>query len=130
MKYLIQCPKCNTIYQVSLLELSISASKVRCVECEHIFVGYENFIEDPEQQEQLGMNSVADVLFHHQNIRNKVLTPKKSPISPAHHRYAEYVEGLLKQDIIGSKLDLFAYLNYMGMINPMHTSDSRLDDLK
>lgn len=122
MKYLIQCPECNRIYQVSLLELSISASKVRCAKCDFVFIGYEHFIENPQVDEKIA-KSIADVIYHHETMTKKSHRPTISQ-TDAHHKYAEYVHALLSQDILGSKLDLATYLNYLGILNPMHSEQS------
>lgn len=122
MKYLIQCPECNSIYQISLLELSISASKVRCVQCSSVFIGYEHFIENPEIDDHIA-KSIADVIYHHEQMTQKSHHPALS-LTEAHHKYAEYVQAVLSQDILGSKLDLATYLNYLGILNPMHSEQS------
>jgi len=46
-----QCPQCGTQFQVSLAQLQLRKGFVRCVQCAHIFDGYETVV--PESGEAL-----------------------------------------------------------------------------
>ncbi len=133
MRYLSQCPHCQTTYQLSLEQLSIAQGRVRCVRCQQIFDAYLQFIAKPEPIIPLtNVDYPTLTLLNHQSFSQKNCTHQhqKQNIDNPH---IHYVNQCLAQEVDGSRLNLYTYLNCLDTLHPLHNkvdADITLPTLK
>ena len=115
MRYLSKCPRCQTIYHLSLMQMNISQGQVRCAHCETRFDAYRSFIYDPEHVEAPAQNYITEIILPDQH------TSKTLPASlVTDSEQSHYVHGVMEQSIEGSRLNLYTYLNYLDLVSPVH----------
>jgi predicted Zn finger-like uncharacterized protein len=106
LRYLSQCPECRTVYQLSLSQINISDGRVRCAQCSYVFNALSHFILDPQQPNPQHPEHVS-TLRYCQTL--PLATPTKQIV---------YVDTHLHNQVEGSKLNLYSYLNNLNRINP------------
>ncbi|KAA8735499.1 hypothetical protein F4V57_01490 [Acinetobacter qingfengensis] len=113
MRYLSQCPSCQTIYRLSLSQINISDGRVKCAQCQHIFNALSNFILDPRQ-------SISTEMDERVISVPEATTPSTSETctKKIHNRHQQYVSEFMHYRVEGSKLNLQTYLNNLNRINP------------
>lgn len=115
MRYLSKCPRCQTIYHLSLMQLNISQGQVRCVQCETRFDAYRSFIYDPDYIEAPAQNYITEVILPDQHASMTLAAALVTDSEQSH-----YVHDIMEQSIEGSRLDLYTYLNYLDLVSPVH----------
>lgn len=121
MRYLSQCPNCDTVYQLSIAEMNISNGMVKCSVCTHVFDAFTTFIIDPEHEEEPVTNYLTEVLLPQLKITSSVQVHESESEEIIHNKLlVDRVESLLRQNVEGSRLDLYTYLNYLDILNPVH----------
>jgi len=79
-----RCPKCSTTYQVSQSQLNIAESKVRCANCQHVFDGRLNLVDDQVMlKENLDTKQDEGSIIDETTTLESFLQPKatKQPVS-------------------------------------------------
>lgn len=115
MRYLSKCPRCQTVYHLSLMQLNISQGQVRCVQCETRFDAYRSFIYDPEHVEAPAQNYITEVILPDQHASITLPAVLITDSEQSH-----YVHHIMEQSIEGSRLNLYTYLNYLDLVSPVH----------
>ena len=118
MRYLSKCPRCQTVYHLSLMQMNISQGQVRCVRCETRFDAYRSFIYDPEHVDAPPQNYITEVILPDQHHNTSTLKPALVTDSAQSH----YVHQMMEQSIEGSRLNLYTYLNYLDLVSPVHAN--------
>ena len=116
MRYLSKCPRCQTVYHLSLMQMNISQGQVRCAQCETRFDAYRSFIYDPEHVDAPPQNYITEVILPDQHHPSTTLKPVLITDSDQSH----YVHQVMEQSIEGSTLNLYTYLNYLDLVSPVH----------
>ena len=118
MRYFTQCPACETVYQLNLMELNITQGMVRCAHCQHAFDAYSYFIADPNYLPPPCTNPVLEFLSHR---ASKPLPNIPKPEHDLNNPHLQHVHHLMVQNVEGSRLNLYTYLNYLDTLNPVHS---------
>ncbi len=117
MRYLSQCPNCQTVYQLSLMDLSISQGMVKCAHCKYNFDAFRQFIIDPDYNPPL-TNYLTNAIAKNNN--SIALPEHPNEKASQNLESIQYVNNLMLQNIRDSHLDLYAYLNYLEILSPTH----------
>lgn len=123
MCYLSQCPHCQTNYQLSLKQLSIAQGSVRCVRCQHVFDAYLHFINSPEPVTATNVEYPTLTLFNNQNFTQDTST-SQGEMENKSNPHIHYVNQILAQEVDGSRLNLYTYLNCLDTLHPLHNKVS------
>ncbi|MCH4246267.1 MAG: zinc-ribbon domain-containing protein [Acinetobacter populi] len=127
MRYLSQCPSCQTVYQLSLMELNITQGMVRCAHCHHIFDAYSCFIEDPEYSPPSISSYITEMLIAHQHNTAGDQLKYTALNQRSDNPFIRHVNQLMSQSVDGSQLNLYTYLNYLDTLSPIHSIKEEQD---
>ncbi|GAA5014836.1 hypothetical protein GCM10023206_25360 [Acinetobacter puyangensis] len=127
MRYLSQCPSCQTVYQLSLMELNITQGLVRCAHCRHIFDAYSCFIKDPDYRPPSITHYINDMLIAHQQNAVGARLKYSAIHSDTENSLIQHVNQLMSQGVDGSQLNLYTYLNYLDTLSPIHSTKDDAD---
>lgn len=119
MRYLSECPHCHTIYHLNLMQMNIAQGNVRCVRCQQRFDAYRCFIRDPNYTENYSHNYLTEIILSStRTVEERTIEHAQQDNSEQSH----YVYDVMQQRIDDSRLNLYTYLNYIDLVNPIHST--------
>ena len=116
MRYLSQCPNCDTVHQLTLVQLNIANGRVRCAHCQVKFDAYLGFVMDPDHTEQTVNNVLCDFYSKQLAQDNVDFLRPRSDLNPLQQQAYD----LMQQSTAHSSLTLAQYLDFLENFNPLY----------